>query len=301
MNESSIQDSSLTQEVLKEVVATPNIFITWWESIDWANILGLFISKGLSLFFLLLVFVILKRLARHLLNRTFKKQIMTKHVSQNRYTTIYKITENGLNYIFFFFLIYGVLSILGVPIATLLAGAGIAGLAIGLGAQEFISDIVNGFFIILESQFDVGDHVIIGEINGTVVTIGLRTTQIKSFDGIQHFLPNHTITIISNLSRNDMRALIDISLFPNTDFDKVATVIKAVNDRIVPQHPEIVKGPNIIGILDKGNGMIAYRVIFYTLNGEQYLIQNLFLESYMNALMEAGVNIPTNPFTFPVK
>lgn len=301
MNESSIQDSSLTQEVLKEVVATPNIFITWWESIDWANILGLFISKGLSLFFLLLVFVILKRLARHLLNRTFKKQIMTKHVSQNRYTTIYKITENGLNYIFFFFLIYGVLSILGVPIATLLAGAGIAGLAIGLGAQEFISDIVNGFFIILESQFDVGDHVIIGEINGTVVTIGLRTTQIKSFDGIQHFLPNHTITIISNLSRNDMRALIDISLFPNTDFDKVATVIKAVNDRIVPQHPEIVKGPNIIGILDKGNGMIAYRVIFYTLNGEQYLIQNLFLESYMNALMEAGVNIPTNPFTFPAK
>lgn len=301
MNESSIQDSSLTQEVLKEVVASPNIFITWWESIDWANILGLFISKGLSLFFLLLVFVILKRLARHLLNRTFKKQIMTKHVSQNRYTTIYKITENGLNYIFFFFLIYGILSILGVPIATLLAGAGIAGLAIGLGAQEFISDIVNGFFIILESQFDVGDHVIIGEVNGTVVTIGLRTTQIKSFDGIQHFLPNHTITIISNLSRNDMRALIDISLFPNTDFDKVATIIKAVNDRIVPQHPEIVKGPNIIGILDKGNGMIAYRVIFYTLNGEQYLIQNLFLESYMNALMEAGVEIPTNPFAFPAK
>jgi len=301
MNESSIQDSSLTQEVLKEVVASPNIFITWWESIDWANILGLFISKGLSLFFLLLVFVILKRLARHLLNRTFKKQIMTKHVSQNRYTTIYKITENGLNYIFFFFLIYGILSILGVPIATLLAGAGIAGLAIGLGAQEFISDIVNGFFIILESQFDVGDHVIIGEVNGTVVTIGLRTTQIKSFDGIQHFLPNHTITIISNLSRNDMRALIDISLFPNTDFDKVATIIKAVNDSIVPQHPEIVKGPNIIGILDKGNGMIAYRVIFYTLNGEQYLIQNLFLESYMNALMEAGVEIPTNPFAFPAK
>ncbi len=301
MNEASVQDSSLTQDVLKEVVASPNALIRWWESIDWANIIGILISKGLSLFVLLLVFFIMKRAARYLLRRTFQKQILTKHVAQNRYTTIYKIVENGLNYVFFFFLLYGILSILGVPIATLLAGAGIAGLAIGLGAQEFISDIVNGFFIILESQFDVGDHVRIGEIDGTIVSIGLRTTQVKSFDGTQHFLPNHTITIISNLSRNDMRALVDIQLFPDTDFDKVSAIIKTVNDRLVPQHPEIVKGPNVVGILDKGNGMIAYRVIFYTLNGEQYLIQNLFLKSYMNALMAEGIQIPTNPFTFAAK
>ena len=98
-----------------------------------------------------------------------------------------------------------------------------------------------------------------------------------------------------------MRALVDIQLFPDTDFDKVSAIIQTVNDQLVPQHPEIVKGPNVMGILDKGNGMIAYRVIFYTLNGEQYLIQNLFLKSYMNALMAEGIQIPTNPFTFTAK
>ena len=248
---------------------------------------------------MLLIFFALKSLSNYVLHRTFEKQILTKHITQNRATTIYKIAENGLRYLLFFFLIYGILSIMGVPIATLIAGAGLAGLVIGLGAQQFINDIVNGFFIILESQFDVGDHVVIGGIDGTVVNVGLRTTQIKSFDGTLHFLPNHTITTISNLSRNDMRAMIDILLYPDTDFETVNQVIQAVNERIVPEHPEIVKGPNVIGITDKGNGQLAYRVVFYTLNGQQYSIQNLFLGSYRSALLEAGIQIPAMPYTVP--
>ena len=299
MNDISTQDSALAQDLIEEVVTNPNIFVKWWNSIAWEEIVGLFISKGITLLFLLLIFFALKSLSNYVLHRTFEKQILTKHITQNRATTIYKIAENGLRYLLFFFLIYGILSIMGVPIATLIAGAGLAGLAIGLGAQQFINDIANGFFIILESQFDVGDHVVIGGIDGTVVNVGLRTTQIKSFDGTLHFLPNHTITTISNLSRNDMRAMIDILLYPDTDFETVNQVIQAVNERIVPEHPEIVKGPNVIGITDKGNGQLAYRVVFYTLNGQQYSIQNLFLGSYRSALLEAGIQIPAMPYTVP--
>ena len=153
MNDISTQDSALAQDLIEEVVTNPNIFVKWWNSIAWEEIVGLFISKGITLLFLLLIFFALKSLSNYVLHRTFEKQILTKHITQNRATTIYKIAENGLRYLLFFFLIYGILSIMGVPIATLIAGAGLAGLVIGLGAQQFINDIVNGFFRRLASHF----------------------------------------------------------------------------------------------------------------------------------------------------
>ncbi|MCC9882215.1 mechanosensitive ion channel family protein, partial [Streptococcus agalactiae] len=115
---------------------------------------------------------------------------------------------------------YWILSILGVPISSLLAGAGIAGVAIGLGAQGFLSDVVNGFFILLENQFDVGDIINVGTVSGTVTNVGIRTTQIHDFDGTLHFIPNRNITIVSNKSRSNMRAQIDIPLFVHTNLDQ---------------------------------------------------------------------------------
>ena len=88
-----------------------------------------------------------------------------------------------MNYVLYFFLVYWLLSILGVPVSSLLAGAGLAGVALGLGAQGFLSDVVNGFFILLENQFEVGDSVEVGPVTGLISTVGIRTTQIRGFDG----------------------------------------------------------------------------------------------------------------------
>mgnify|MGYP000013650061 CR=1 FL=1 len=88
-----------------------------------------------------------------------------------------------MNYVLYFFIVYWLLSILGVPVSSLLAGAGLAGVALGLGAQGFLSDVVNGFFILLENQFEVGDSVEVGPVTGLVSTVGIRTTQIRGFDG----------------------------------------------------------------------------------------------------------------------
>ena len=86
-----------------------------------------------------------------------------------------------MNYVLYFFLVYWLLSILGVPVSSLLAGAGLAGVALGLGAQGFLSDVVNGFFILLENQFEVGDSVEVGPVTGLISTVGIRTTQIRGF------------------------------------------------------------------------------------------------------------------------
>ncbi|XIF20390.1 MAG: mechanosensitive ion channel family protein [Acetilactobacillus jinshanensis] len=144
-------------------------------------------------------------------------------------STLHTLSINALSYGLVIFWIYSVLSLIGIPVGTLITGAGIFSLAIGLGAQGFVSDIVSGFFILFEHQLNVGDYVQIGEIQGTVKAIGLRTTQVTSIDGTLNYIPNRNITVISNFSRNNMTAIIQIKINPDTPIKKSLNIIKAVN------------------------------------------------------------------------
>ena len=126
-------------------------------------------------------------------------------------TILPRLVESLLNYCLYFILIYWILSILGLPVSSLLAGAGIAGVAIGMGSPGLLPIWSMVLFILLERQLDVGDNVRLtnGSINiaGIVSSVGIRTTQVRDFDGTLHFVPNRNITVVSNLSRGDMRVL----------------------------------------------------------------------------------------------
>lgn len=284
------------EETLENVAESSNYFVRWWNSIDWSDVLSEILTRGIYILIVLLIFFLLNKLLKTVLKRTFLSNKKRMIGSINRRNTVYKMIDNAISYLMVFFVAYSVLSIIGIPISTLLAGAGIAGIAIGLGAQSFISDIVNGFFILLENQVDVGDSVIIGDVSGNVVSVGLRSTQIQDFDGTLHFLPNHTIDVISNKSRNNMRAMIDITFYPDTDFSLVNQLIEQVNERKVPKHPEIVQGPIYFGPASLGNGLVSYKVIFHTLNGQQFGVQHQFLAEYLHAFQEAGIALPKTPF-----
>lgn len=289
-------DDNPVDETINNVIESSNYFIRWWNSIEWSAIISEFITRSIYLIVVLIVFSIAKRVLKALVKRTFTSKTKRYGGSVNRRNTVYKMVDNAISYVMAFFLIYSILSIIGIPVSTLLAGAGIAGIAIGLGAQSFISDIVTGFFILLENQVDVGDSVKIDEISGTIVSIGLRSTQIKGFDGTHHFLPNHTIEIISNNSRNDMRAMIELTLYPDTDMGQIKQIIEDINEKMVPEHPEITDGPNYAGPSNLGNGLISYKVIFYALNGQQFGVRDQFLTEYLDAFKQAGIKLPKDPF-----
>jgi small conductance mechanosensitive channel len=197
-----------------------------------------------------------------------------------------------MNYVLYFFLIYCLLSILGVPVSSLLAGAGLAGVALGLGAQGFLSDVVNGFFILLENQFEVGDAVEVGAVTGLVSTVGIRTTQIRGFDGTLHFIPNRNITIVSNKSRGDMRAQIDIPVYPSTDINKVTSIIQEVNRENIENYPQICGAPNIIGLSTTPSGQLVFRIDIFTKNGQQIHIYADFLKLYQEALTKENIELP---------
>lgn len=105
-----------------------------------------------------------------------------------------------------------VLGELGVSIGPIVAGAGIAGLAVGFGAQALVKDVISGFFMLLENQFRVGDVISVAGVTGTVETINLRTTVLRDFDGRVHIVPNGTIGVVTNQTRDWSRAVVEVPI-----------------------------------------------------------------------------------------
>lgn len=284
-------EGTLTEEATKTV----NAFTKFWDSIDWDGLIASFISKGIVILIAIVIILSAKKIGLTLIRRGFNNYRTKESYSTNRIETLHRLTSNTFQYFLYFILLYTILTVVGVPVGSLIAGAGIAGIAIGLGAQGFINDFLTGFFIILERQIDVGNFVKIDGIEGTVQSVGLRTTKIKSLDGTLHFIPNRNISIISNLSRENMQALIKIRLKPDTDFADIHQIIEKVNAELVPKYPEIQSGPDNLGLSDLGNGQVAIKISIYTLNGAQYKVQADFLSAYLKAITAAGNDVPDSP------
>ncbi|HEO7202003.1 TPA: mechanosensitive ion channel family protein [Streptococcus agalactiae] len=274
--------------------------ITLEKFIDHLNVeevLFTFFTKLISILLLIIAFVIVRQVINYLFEKTVNRSLAFSRQKVARQKTLAKLSHNVLNYTLYFFLFYWILSLLGVPISSLLAGAGIAGVAIGLGAQGFLSDVVNGFFILLENQFDVGDIINVGTVSGTVTNVGIRTTQIHDFDGTLHFIPNRNITIVSNKSRSNMRAQIDIPLFVHTNLDQISDIVTKINEEYVSKHPAIVGEPTVFGPTTNANGQFVYRINIFTQNGAQFDIYAEFYKLYQKAILEEGIDLPTYNFS----
>lgn len=277
------------------------IFAINWQKyinfIDWQKLLVTISEKiGILVFFTILM-LISRKIGKSLINHFFKRyrKKYQDTVTEKRIRTFHTLSINVLSYILWFFWLYSVLSTLGVPVGTLVASAGVFSLAIGLGAQGFVTDIVSGFFILLEKQIEVGEYVQINTIRGTITAVGLRTTQIVGDDGTLNFIPNRTITTIANMSRNNMTAMIQVGILPETPIDKVIEVINQVNQQEVPKYSDIIGDPKIIGTINLPDGKLVVQVNITTKNGAQAEISHRFLASYLSELNKQGIQLPTSP------
>ena len=282
--------------LLEETTRNLNAISKYWHQIDWDQVISTLISKSLTLALILVTLFLIKKMGNRVIQKSFARYYHNKNFSDSRTKTLQTITYNCFQYSLYFILVYAILTVLGVPVGSLIAGAGIAGIALGLGAQGFINDFLTGFFIISERQLDVGDHVIINNIEGVVVAIGMRTTQIKSGNGTLHFIPNRHITTVSNLSRGNMLAIIKLRLTKEVDLEQLSTIVKETNAQLVPAFPEIQKEPQISGVVESPNGSLALQIIIETLSGSQSKIQTAFLTAYTKAIQEAGIDLPPSPF-----
>ncbi|MFZ4450316.1 mechanosensitive ion channel family protein [Salibacterium aidingense] len=251
------------------------------------------IVKGLLKILLLIIgFFIVRTIGKNVINRTFTRMQEQKNMHPGRVQTLMKLSINVFSYVLLFIFITILIGIFGLDIAPIIAGAGIVGLAVGFGAQGLVSDIVTGFFILLEKQVDVEDYVSAAGIDGVVEEVGLRTTQIRGFDGTLHFIPNREISTVNNHSRGNMRAMVDISISYDDNIDEAVQVLQNVCDQLASEEPAIKEGPDVLGVQGFGDSDVVIRILGKTENMEQWGIERKLRKACKEALDKNGIEIP---------
>jgi moderate conductance mechanosensitive channel len=168
-----------------------------------------------------------------------------------------------------------ILPLLGLNLGPLLASAGVAGLAIGFGAQTLVHDFINGFFILFENQYGIGDSVRIAGVRGTVEGMTLRHTALRDDDGTVHIVPNSEITIVSNMTRDWSQLTMRVVVAYSEPSDKIIQLLQQVGEdlRHDPKFAgDIVGDIQVPGIDRVGSGEAEYLVLVKTRPNTQYAV-----------------------------
>lgn len=175
-----------------------------------------------------------------------------RHLDEGRAKTIRSLVESVVFYVVWFIAGIMILDSLGINTASLLAAAGVAGLAIGFGAQNLVKDVVSGFFILFENQFQVGDYVTTANVSGYVERTGLRTTAIRGFGGELHIIPNGEMRQVTNHMGPKMRVLVYVSIAHDEDVDRAVAVLNETfeQERAAGRLDDMIEGPRVLGVQD---------------------------------------------------
>ena len=182
-----------------------------------------------------------------------------------------------------------------VEITPLLAGAGILGLAISFGAQSLVKDVLSGFFILLENQFAVGDVIEAGGKSGVVERMTMRVVQLRDVEGILHFIPNGTITVVSNKTRGWSRAVVDVGVAYETDVDQAIQIIKSEGALFGQESSwkHRLDGPiEVLGVERLDDNGVILRTLIRTVPGSQWEAAREFRRRIKNRLDKEGIEIP---------
>jgi small conductance mechanosensitive channel len=190
------------------------------------------------------------------------------------------------------------LAAVGVDLAPLLASAGVAGVAVGLAAQNIVRDVLNGMMILVEDQFNVGDTVRVAGVSGTVEEMSLRKTTVRDLDGTLYVIPNSQITTVANLSVDYSLATINVSVDFSANPDEVVELLKgiAMEVRNSAEFREVfVADPQILGVDAIKGSELIFPVLFKTLATQQYAPVREFRRRVRLALEEHHL-LPGDPF-----
>jgi small conductance mechanosensitive channel len=254
--------------------------------------LPLLVAAGLGLL-RVAVILLLAYLARAVAFRVVKKALAGgNRLDQRRLKTLETLVMSVVRYSIGLAAVIAILGVLGIQTTSILAGAGIIGLAVGFGAQHLVRDIITGFFVIFEDQFSVGEHVTIGGESGIVEEMGLRVTKLRDFAGHLHVIPHGNITHSANHSRGDMRALVDIAVAYEEDIERVTQILNQTVSEVRAANPSIRQGPTVLGVFNLGPSEMVFRILAHTEPMAQWAVEREIRRAVKLAFDREGVEIP---------
>jgi len=185
-----------------------------------------------------------------------------------------------------------ILDNIGLNVSALVAGIGVVGIAVGLGAQTLIKDVINGTFILIEDQYSVGDVVAVAGVSGEVVAINPRRTVVRDMNGSLHSIPNGAITVATNMTQGFSRINLNLSLPGTHDITRITKLIDAVGEELAKERPEdLLSAPHVLRIDAIGETRVELKVVGDTRAGKQWELTGELRRRLLERLHAEGIDI----------
>ena len=269
---------------------------------EWSTVTDWLVSHGTRILIILLIsatlYYVFRKVIPSALNITVRRRGKGKKAeeeAEKRIQTLSRIFMGTGVVLITIAAGFMILSELGINIYPLLAGFGVIGVALGFGAQYLIRDLIAGFFILVENQYNIGDWVRVADIGGTVQEINIRRTVLRDFDGAVHVIPNGEIKTASNYSKEWARANLNISVAYGTDLDHAIAVINRVGAEMAKAEHwrSLIKSPpQALRVDNLGDSGIDIKVLGQTKPIRQWEVMGEFRKRIKRAFDEEGIEIP---------
>lgn len=230
---------------------------------------------------------VLIELVQVLLNQAFGMYEESRPVDQKARTLV-PLLESVCQYVLYFGAGVYMLEVLGINTLPILTAAGILGLAVGLGAQSLVTDLVSGFFILFEGQYLVGDYVQIGEAAGMVESVGIRLTQVRDLHGKLYLIPNGQIKGVVNYSKGYVNAVVDLKVPAGSDLEGIFRSMTEAGRRLRQTRKEVLADTEILGLVDLGTSDMTVRAVTRVQPGTHGIMQNEYRRLLKMALDQAA-------------
>lgn len=235
------------------------------------------------------------------IEEAFKFQNKSNRGNKKRSKTLVSLIKNVVRYIVWFIVLTTVLSKFGISVNGIIASAGVVGIAVGFGAQTIVKDIITGFFIIFENQFDVGDYVKINSggttvAEGTVKSIGLRSTRINTITGELTILPNGSMGEITNYSITNGTSIVEIPVSVDENLDKVEKKLNKLFTAMRSKYYLFITDPVVLGIDGLDETKVIIRISAETIPGEGASGSRILRKEIQKMFVQEGIKLPQSMY-----
>ena len=257
------------------------------------NIFG--IELELKLIIVPIIYVLIGIVAFKILKKLVIKVLEKKNLKaaqKQRIKTLIVLIVNIIKYLTIICVLLAILSVWGVNVKSIVAGLGIGTAVIGLAFKDLATDLIAGFSIIAEGEYEIGDTIEVDGFMGEVIFIGLRTTRIRDFKGATKIIANHYMDNIVNYSEHNSLAVIDVSIAYECDETLIEKTFNKIFKDLNGKIPHAIGELELWGVNELSDSAVVYRVVVETEPMQQYAVQRFLRKELKKGLDAAKIKIP---------
>ena len=232
------------------------------------------------------------KLTKKIINAVFALSKNNVIKNEAKAKTLKAVTSSVVKFLIYLVGVLTILTTMGIPESSLAAVSGSIAVAIGLGAQNTVSDVISGIFILIEDQFHVGDIITINGCTGTVETVTMRTTRLRDVDGTVYIIPNGNISTVTNKCKEFINAVVDVGISYEDDVDKAIEVLKDEMKKAWEEVSGMIEEPNVLGITGLDDSAVTIRIVTKCETKENYKVERELRLRIKKRFDAEGITIP---------